>query len=481
MSLNMNEILQEIGWTNGFRVPVANAENQALEAELEKLTTQKVKIRVTYDNTNTRFEALSKHLKYVTQEADQNQKLLTAYKQQIDSENHKLKGTLAEHDRVNQEIRQTNKNVEDITNRNQLKMNDLAKSIVKLEKLKAETAWDEEALKAWDDSLKKRDDDNEILKKFSKTDERKLNDLEAKRKNLQMEVVAKKGTVARMVAEITNYEQILERTSKLFKQQEEERKALVAKWQDAVKHLRQRDENINKTNKDIYLTRLAIDNQKEILQEHTDFLANEKMHNKTTEEEMNILNAANSRIRKELYELVQYILRITNESNANKREMAASALHLEKERVKSKLLEKELTCIRGKINKTNADLDEARNKLIHINGVMNSATDRAHYLERLVNEEQRRTNMISQDSERTQGILYRNQVQLQDLKNVAKNFETEISGCEIATRMLEKHCKTKLAELQIQKELVYGLVNTSFFRFPYFKRFPSKFHYRIIE
>ncbi|GJQ67331.1 hypothetical protein Trydic_g8230 [Trypoxylus dichotomus] len=453
----MNEILQEIGWTNGFRVPVANVENQALEAELEKLTSQRLKSKAAYDNANTRYEALSKHLKYVKQEADQNQKLLTAYKQQIDSENNKLKGSTAEYDRVNQEIRQIIKNVQDLDSRNLLKKNDLGKSMVKLENLKAETAWDEEALKAWEGSLKKRDDDNEILKKFSRADERKLNDLEAKRKNLQMEVVAKRDTVARMVAEITNYEQILERTGKIFKQQEEERIALVAKWQDAVKHLRQRDDNINNTNKDIYLTLLAIDNQKEILQEHTDFLANEKTHNKATEEEMNVLNMANSRTRKDLYELAQYIFRITSELNAFKRTMAASAVHLEKERAKSKLLEKELFYARAKITKINSEMDDIRAKLVHVNTALNTASDRAQNIEKLVNEEQRRTNMISQDSERTQGILYRNQLQLQDLKNIAKNFETEISGCEIATRMLEKHCKTKLAELQVQKELVYGL------------------------
>lgn len=73
MSLNMNEILQEIGWTNGFHVPVANAENKALEEELEKLTVQKCRAKSSYENANSRFEALSKHLKYVTQEAEQNQ------------------------------------------------------------------------------------------------------------------------------------------------------------------------------------------------------------------------------------------------------------------------------------------------------------------------------------------------------------------------------------------------------------------------
>ncbi|KAI4466333.1 coiled-coil domain-containing protein 39 [Holotrichia oblita] len=448
MSMNMNEILQEIGWSNGFHVPVANAENQALEAELERLTTQKVKAKAVFDSTNSRTEALAKHLKYVTQEAEQNQ---------IDSENNKLKGSLSEFDRVNQEIRGILKDEETLTQRNELKKNDLAKSIVKLEKLKAETAWDEEALKAWEESLKKRDDDNEMIKKFAKSDERKINDLEAKRRNLQMEVVGKKDTVARMVAEITNYEQILERTGKLFKNQELERTALVAKWQDAVKHLRQRDADIQRINRDIYMTELAIENQGEIVQEQKEFLANEKNHNKGTEEEINELNSVNSRIRKELNDLLQYILRITNELNALKRTTTVSAVHLDKERIKGKNMEKEIQNFTAKINKINADLDESRSKLVHVNTTMLSSAERAAAIEQLINEEQRRTNIINLDSEKIQGILYRNQVHLQELRNIMKNYETEISGCEVGTRMLEKRCKIKLAELQVQKELIYSL------------------------
>lgn len=69
----LSEILQEIGWTNGFHVPVANAENQALEAELERLTIRKEKAKAAYDDSDSRLEALAKHLKYVKQEAEQNQ------------------------------------------------------------------------------------------------------------------------------------------------------------------------------------------------------------------------------------------------------------------------------------------------------------------------------------------------------------------------------------------------------------------------
>lgn len=115
----------------------------------------------------------------------------------------------------------------------------------------------------------------------------------------------------------------------------------------------------------------------------------------------------------------------------------------------------------AKINKVSTDLDESRAKLVQVNTTMLSSAERAAAIELLINDEQRHTHIINMDSEKIQGVLYRNQVRLQELKNVMKNCETEISGCEIGTRMLEKRCKSKLADLQVQKELIYSLVRRS--------------------
>ena len=69
----MRNILEQIGWSNGFRLPVANDENKALEAQLERLTFKKMKASTAFQSTCSRYEALQKHFKHVQQEAEQNQ------------------------------------------------------------------------------------------------------------------------------------------------------------------------------------------------------------------------------------------------------------------------------------------------------------------------------------------------------------------------------------------------------------------------
>lgn len=81
-----------------------------------------------------------------------------------------------------------------------------------MDRIKQETGWDIEALKAWEETLKKRDDDNELIKKFSKEDERKFNDLEARRQVLQVEFDSKTTTVNKMVCDLHSCEMIIERT-----------------------------------------------------------------------------------------------------------------------------------------------------------------------------------------------------------------------------------------------------------------------------
>lgn len=73
MALKYEEVLKKMGWVDGFRVPLANKENQALEAELETLMLRKAKATVSYNNADVRHKNLEKHLKYVLQESEQNQ------------------------------------------------------------------------------------------------------------------------------------------------------------------------------------------------------------------------------------------------------------------------------------------------------------------------------------------------------------------------------------------------------------------------
>lgn len=69
----IEEILQKLGWNDGFQMPVTNAENQALEQELASLTLKKIKTKTAHGNSTTRLNNLKEHFKFVNQENEQTQ------------------------------------------------------------------------------------------------------------------------------------------------------------------------------------------------------------------------------------------------------------------------------------------------------------------------------------------------------------------------------------------------------------------------
>lgn len=211
------------------------------------------------------------------------------------------------------QIENNNKTIKDIDARQEIKKNDLARCLIKIEKLKSETSWDGEALKAWEEALRKRDEDNDMLEKFAREDERKIHDLEAKRKSLQSEVVEKRKCIERLVTDIISREQVVERTGKIFKQEREQRAALIHQWKDAIRNLRQRDKDIDQATYDTIAMKQLLKQKEEYVVEKRQFLINEETNNKELQIEIAELSGFSTRMRRELDDVTPLAPLLNNE------------------------------------------------------------------------------------------------------------------------------------------------------------------------
>lgn len=214
---------------------------------------------------------------------------------------------------MQQDMRNTAKKISDILHRQELKKNELERGMSKMEKIKAESLWDTEALEAWEDTLKKRDEDNERLKKFTQEDERKLSELEARRRNCQMELIDRKKIYDRMVTEIMNFEQVTERMAKMFRSLKDQRDILIKHWKETVQNLKQRDDDINRASNEIIAADDIISRKKAYLDEQNQFLKNEQNNNKELEMEIAECSAIASRFRRQLVDINQTIALLQSE------------------------------------------------------------------------------------------------------------------------------------------------------------------------
>lgn len=453
----LQEILKRMGWTTGMHLPVANKENKALQEEVEALMIRKARATQYYETEENRYNAFVKHAKYVDEQSNENQQLITNYHNHLETQEHSFLLKQSEKQGVQQELRQEQKRLEEINERLDIRKADLERGYSKVEKKKLETNWDNEALKSWEEALKKRDEDTELLKKFTKQDEKKARDLEMKRQNLQAEITARGATLSKVIGDVTNYELVIERIGRVFLQQKEERKALLKQWKDAVDTLKRRDLNMKQVTKEIDCINLLISNERDNLEEQSTFLQNQIKNNKELEQQIHELNFICCKMRQDLNDVIQWSLTLSGELSSLKRNLLSSARCLEKERANGKNLTRDIGEREIQLKRVQLELDRLKQKLADVKTSSSSASERANQMESIINDEQKETKILEQDVARIQGVYYRTQQVLAEVKNTTKTKEMEITGTDLTMIALKKKIISLNDELIKQKELNYNL------------------------
>lgn len=67
------QVLNQIGLSGGYHIPIANKENVQLETELQKLTLAKAKAASCLDSLASKRGGLNKHVKCIQAEQTENQ------------------------------------------------------------------------------------------------------------------------------------------------------------------------------------------------------------------------------------------------------------------------------------------------------------------------------------------------------------------------------------------------------------------------
>lgn len=118
---------------------------------------------------------------------------------------------LSERNNCQRDTKSLNKELEGLIKRNQLKQDKILANLQVCEKKQKETKWDCEALEAWKNAIKKRDDDTEVLKKFEHEDEKRLLELENQRLMAEKEVQRRQELLKKVIMEIKLNESVLKR------------------------------------------------------------------------------------------------------------------------------------------------------------------------------------------------------------------------------------------------------------------------------
>ncbi|XP_063224793.1 coiled-coil domain-containing protein 39 [Bacillus rossius redtenbacheri] len=457
MTLSMGEILKELGWSDGFHIPAANEENKKLEQEVEEKMNLKATYAARLAEVSERVEALSEHLRNMEQAHQQNQGLLTAQYAQLQTEEHLARLARNEHGRLGQELRQLDKASAEIGERHAALQKDVARYTDKLEKLKASVKWDVDARLAWDEAVVRGEDDNLVILRAIREDDSEAKERELERQRLTEDVRARERLLAEAEERAREMRRVLDHTAELFRKTHAERRDLLAQWEDSVRALHRRDQDIYCAVQELGELQERAKEREAEREERRQFLDNEVNNNKELEARAEQGARTAARLREELATLRADVALLAGEEQKMQRTIAQTGHQLNDQLRANAQLRQDIARKRDNAARTKAANEELRRRLDEVAGSSSSAADRVRQLEEMIQVEERTGRVLEQDVARLGEARLRTQAELSALRRAGDALQVDLKGCELAKDSLRARSRDLSHELQRHKEVTYNL------------------------
>ncbi|XP_008836863.1 coiled-coil domain-containing protein 39 isoform X2 [Nannospalax galili] len=450
-----SEFLEELHWEDGFAIPVANQENKTLEDQLSKLQKEKANLQDQLRDYEDRINSMKSHLKNVNQEFSFTQSLYKAREFEIESEEHFKAIAERELGRVKGEIQRLNNEMVAIQEQKSDEENSIFKTTQKLDDLKCQMNWDQQALEAWLEESAHKDSDALTFQKYSKQDDNKIRALTLQLERLTLECNEKRKALDSELTETVSAQLELDKASQDFRKIHYERRELIRQWEGTIEQMQRRDQEIDHC---ALLARIKQEmrEKENVVKEKIKFLEDELGNNVEFERR---LSAAERRVVKHRMEYQRH-------------EASRSQLKDELDILKATLsrTSSDLEALRKNISKVKKDIHEESSKLQkikHHNEIVEkqlkkvtektmSVEEKATNLEDMLREEEKGTKEVEVQLNIMKDVLFKKVQELQKETLREKALVSEIEGTHSSLKRLNRQLHKLDFETLKQQELMYS-------------------------
>uniref|UniRef100_A0A8D2MEJ2 Coiled-coil domain-containing protein 39 n=1 Tax=Zonotrichia albicollis TaxID=44394 RepID=A0A8D2MEJ2_ZONAL len=449
-------VLADLQWDPGYALPVANAENKALEEELHKLQKEKEDLQNELTNCEERIEAMTSHLKNVRQEINFSQSLYKAKESEIETEHHFKALAEREYGRLKSDIKRLKDEIASLREKRNTQENTIIKHTKKLENLKQQMDWDEELLESWLKELTRTDNDASAIQKYALQDEGKLGALNLQIEKLTMEANQKRRALDNELTETITAQMELDRAAEDFRRVHQERQEVIRQWENAIHQMQKRDQEIDQCALLIAEIKQEIRNKEILLREKTAFLVNETVNNMEYEKKILTAEREANNLRKEFQAQDARRTQLQDELQNLKSVVNRTASDLESLRTQITNLKKE---IQGKqaslklLNEKNASLSDKLKLAIE---ETLTAEEKALKLEEILKEEEKSVEEKENEMRQLKDLLFKKTRELKAQSEKEKIILAEIEGGQKTLKSLKSRLCKLDTDLLKQQELIYN-------------------------
>ncbi|CAF4780699.1 unnamed protein product [Pieris macdunnoughi] len=453
----MAQLLEELGWNQGTRIPLANPDNQNLESLLISRRDEIQNLKEAFLAQEQKRTDLNKYKDYVHTEYQENTRLLFANKQQLEQEVKLRQLSCNESDRLERDIIDCNKETNTITTRIDRLQNNIARLLKKADLLKSEVCGERGALQEWRAALERSAGDISAIEQFTKQDLSKAKALETKRQKLKIEHDCIHERLVQLVSNLSAEERACERISVQVMEGMEQRKQMMMMWTAAVENLRQRDTDIRHIREDYAALEAEANRQAEQCREQQAFCEQQQGNNADAQKENMVLAQQLSQTRLAYQETYDENLTLDSEVQSLQRVASNMTMGLEKLNSENKQLMDEQHRKDVALQAVNNKLKELKMKLIESTDKSKSSEKRAKELEDMLNEEERYASQLTTNQQRAMHCSFVEQQKLLALKNEEKLFHMQLKASKAIMSKLASKQRNVERSLQTQKESFYGI------------------------
>jgi len=219
----------------------ANEENRALHKLLNEKEEHLVKLRQKVAENENRIAVMAEHMKNVESELSHSRQILKAKEGETSTERHFALLAQKEKHRLRADNKKSEGEIMAFQNQLNQIHNDIFQINEKIESFKLKMNWKNEELQQWTLAAKQKEEDQIALERYRRADELKIKNL-----NIELEAVsnAHKETAQDLEREIMETKAVqveLDSTAIEFRKLHRQRVDIIAKWDDAVKDVHDRD------------------------------------------------------------------------------------------------------------------------------------------------------------------------------------------------------------------------------------------------
>uniref|UniRef100_A0A8C4W4S3 Coiled-coil domain-containing protein 39 n=1 Tax=Gopherus evgoodei TaxID=1825980 RepID=A0A8C4W4S3_9SAUR len=438
---------KSLDWDDGFAVPVANAENKALEEELQKLQKEKANLKNQLTDFEERIEAMTSHLKNVRQEFNFTQSLHRARENEIETEEHFKALAERELGRLKKEIQRLENEMVSLREKKNSQENNIFKATQKLETLKCQMNWDQQALEAWLEESAHKDNDAVTIQKYAQQDDGKLRVLTQQVEKMTMEANQKRKILDNELTETISAQIELDKAAEDFRRVHHERQELIRQWESTIEQMQKRDQEIDRCALLLAQVRQEIRKKEDVIKEKIRFLANETGNNVEYEKRISVADRQAAKLRLDYQNQDAYRVQLQDELDTLKATVDRTASDLESLRTEMANLKKEIQ------EKHNVNLS---NKLKFVTEKTLSLEEKAFRMEEILKEEEKIVKEKETQMNQLKELHFKKTQELQIQKEKEKSIIAEIEGTRASLKNLNSRLRTLDADTLKQQEIMYN-------------------------